>query len=469
MKKGNKLIGTLLFSLAMILPSCGGTQDDFKGTYIDFGFLKAGIGTEASEKIAEAYHTEHPDYKVKLHASIDINNIAKNSFESGKNIYDIYSLRQNNVITQYYIKGYLLDLKDVVYNAEIADGKTLLELCDESVIEYSKYSTERDGVVEDHFVSVPEFVNVNGYVYNKKLFAQHGWKVPNTTEEMKALCLQIAAAGISPIVFCSPNSADGYVYYLLNGINTQYEGIQNMKDAYKFESAEIFNPSNRTGKLHALQTFKDLYKESNGLVYPNSINIDAQEAQKALLLGRAAMMVNGSWFETEMRKFIDPSKHELAMFKVPEYSEDGEILHAPGYTNDGKGIIDSEYTAEYVIPTLAPHKEAAIDFLKFMQRPDICELYTKYSNNIRPFKYNKNPESSVYSNMSSFGKTILQLANENTLFVASSKHPKYILGEISYWPSGDSDRYHTNRLLRQDKEPIDCLEVEYNNAKKVLG
>lgn len=425
-----------------------------EGRVVKFEFLDAGLGRDVYKALKDAYEAEHPGVTIKLIPNYQINSTVQNNLSSGKNVSDIYSIRGLNVIEQFYIKGWVRDLTDI-YQSEIADGKTLLDLADESVKNYCEYN--------GHYICVPEYVNVNGFVYNKKLFDQYGWTVPTTTEEMAALCQRIlndTNKSVKPFVFCG--EAQGYVYYLLNGINTSYEGLANMEKFYEYESPEVFKPQNRVGKQYALQTFKEWYTESNGYVIEKALGMKAMDAQRMLLNNEAAMMLNGSWFETEMSKFVDPSKHELSMFRIPEYSVGGVVQHASGYTSeDEKGIIDSEYTANYIIPTAAQHMDDAIDFLKFLHRPDICELYTKYCNCVRPFKYNVDPTSATYANMSTFGKAVLNMAKNNTLYVPASKNPLAIAGKVAAWPLPE-DTYHVNDMLEAEVGVIQALQKEYD-------
>ena len=50
----------------------------------------------------------------------------------------------------------------------------MLEMIDESAANYSNYNGK--------YICIPEYVNVNGFVYNKKLFDKYGWTIPKTTE-----------------------------------------------------------------------------------------------------------------------------------------------------------------------------------------------------------------------------------------------------------------------------------------------
>ena len=157
------------------------------------------------------------------------------------------------------------------------------------------------------------------------------------------------------------------------------------------------------------------------------------------------------------------------MFRVPEYSEGGVVQHETGYTTSGdKKLLQCEYTANYFIPTQAANQADAIDFLKFINRTDMCELYTKTCNSIRPFDYNKDPDSAIYSSMTNFGKSVLNIANTNYLYVPSSKSQLAYEGKISIWPN-PGDNYHYKSLLKDKLTPLSCLQREYAFAQSAMA
>ena len=48
---------------------------------------------------------------------------------------------------------------------------------------------------------VPYVANAAGVLYNRTMFREHGWEIPNTWDEFIALCDEIQAAGIQPLYF----------------------------------------------------------------------------------------------------------------------------------------------------------------------------------------------------------------------------------------------------------------------------
>ena len=463
----------ILFGTATTLTGCGITPgggrggndsdvDEYGRTEVTIEVLKGGLGETVYRELAKAYNDAHPDVSLSITLNRTINDTVDLSLQQGKNVADAYCIRDINKIKRFYSQGYIKDLTDV-FNSEIENGETLLDKMDVSAASYSDYNGK--------YICIPEYVNANGFVYNKDMFDRYHWEIPTTTEQFQVLLDKILAdtgGEVKPIVFT--RDAQGYVYYLLNGINTSYNGIANMDRIVEFENSEIFNPTNCTGKKAALTCMQNWMLEENGYVLKGSIGMSNNDAIKNLMDGKAAMMLNGSWFETEPAAVSSRNKPNLGIMKVPEYSVGGTIKRAEGYTSEeGKGLIHSEYTANFIVPEKAKHADIAIDFLKFISTNAMCELYTKCCNSIRPFNYNKDSTLDTYKDMSTFGKSVLDMAKNNTLYVPVSHNPRAIAGEISLWPMNDADSYHVNRLLKQSYTPDQCLQLEYQMAKSILG
>ncbi len=69
--------------------------------------------------------------------------------------------------------------------------------------------------------------------------------------------------------------------------------------------------------------------------------------------------------------------------------------------------------------------------------------------------------------MSNFGKSVLKMADENVLYVASSTSELFLDKKISLWPL-NQDPYHYGRLLKSGQSPETCMQIEYNFASTLI-
>ena len=214
MKMFKKILGISLLLSGMVVAGCSfapveipdkdeSNEDDENDgrRVVKFEVLKAGLGTEVYKALEKAYEDTHPEVNIKCIFNYQINEEIGGRLDTNTNLADLYSIRDMNTIRDYYILGKVRDLTDV-YDQEVENGKTLRQLLDPEAVEYCEYN--------GHQLCVPEYVNVDGFVYNKKLFDQYHWSVPNTTEEMLTLANQILSSTsgrVKPFVFCGADAA----------------------------------------------------------------------------------------------------------------------------------------------------------------------------------------------------------------------------------------------------------------------
>lgn len=459
MKKKIVRILSLVMSTVMILSlaACGGNDgEEADGRRIlKWEVLKAGYGSTAYEKVAEAFMEENPDILVKINFNPSIIETTASRLESSTNLADVYSYRDMEAIKRWTASGYIEPL-DELYAEQLSTGKTISESLTGKAEEVCSYNGS--------IYAIPEYVSVNGMVYNKTLFDKYGWEIPTTTAELDKLCKQIISDtdnSVAPIVYCGA-AADGYIYFAVENWTFQYEGIANLDTFYTFENAEVFNPNVYKGKMYALQNLSKFFYDEGGYTMAGSTGMSHIIAQSKLIQGEAAMMLNGSWFETEMSEVLAQMPDvEIGMFPVPQLSDSqGNVLHSENYTTeDDKRVMQASYGAYYFVPTEAQNKEDAMKFMKFLSEPETCALYTRYSNAVRPFEYELSPDADVYADVSTFGKDVLKFAAENYLYTPNITNPIAIKGLTGFWARGRApyidirDRIETtNQALQNDYE-----------------
>lgn len=455
------LVLLLTSACCFALTACSGDEDDEdpQGRRIlKVEVLKGGIGEEPYRAVAKAFMEKHPDVLVKLSFNPSIIDTTGARLENNNNVADVYSYRSIESIKRWKIQGWVENIDDV-FNATLSDGKTVSESLEGNAEAVCTYNGEH--------LCLPEYTNTEGFVYNVSLFQKYGWQIPTTTKELEDLCKKILSdtnKKVAPIVYCG-SAADGYLYYGESNWNYQYSGIADLDRFYSYSSAEVFAPSNSQGKILGLQSLKKFFFSDNGYTMAGSAGKDHFEAQNNLINGDAAMMLNGSWFETEMSKVLAKTDVELGMFPVPQLSdESGNVLHSDTYTTvDNKRVIQGEYASYWFVPSMAANKDDAKEFLKFMSEAEACEIYTSTSNNIRPFSYEKNPSAEVYKDMSTFGKSILQMNIDNYIYAPNVTSNIAIKGLTGYWARGSWPFYN----VRDNVEtPEQVIQKDYEYAKK---
>lgn len=458
-----KSIALLLAFGTICLASCGdGGSADGDKRILKVEFVKAGFGLTPYEKLADAFMKENPDVQVKLVPNPEMASTTAAKLQNGDNLSDIMIYNRSiNHIRQWALKGYVHDISDLM-DETVENGEALRDRLDDNALSVSEYNGK--------YWCVPEYYNINGFVYNATLFESKNWQTPKTTKEFEELCKKIAAteiagAAMKPLVYCG-NGADGYLYYAVDGFQVRYEGLSNMKTFEAFASPEVYNPDNMVGKIKAYTLLKKYFFDS-GWAVDNSMTLGAIEGQSKLLSYEAAMMLNGSWFENEMAPYTNASSPTFKMFAIPEISDDsGNIVRSSTFTSNEEkdGVIDASFVGNMFIPKNAANVSDAEKFLKFVTKRSSAELWTKYSNSIRPYKYDYSSSNTAFSEMSAFGKSVLDLASNNVIHVYDSKADIAVVDKATINPQGG----YWYKLIYSNPArytPESCVESDYQYAK----
>lgn len=441
-----KLMGILLtvvmlLSCAFLLPAC--INDDNKkdeGDYVEgvtldgdrvyygdstsgktrikFSFSENGYGRLWIENIAKYFVKENQEYWILLDGDPNLTGGIVTKMESQRNLSDVFAPLSSSW-ELFAVKDYIVPITDV-YNSK-PDGEDRATLGEKLSGEWKRYGHLKTSTLDDFFI-LPWNENVTGIVYNAGMFEQYGWEVPVTMNDMLALCAQIKKdtnSKIMPFVF--PGLVGGYFGIAGYTWWMQQSGVEGLRTFFDFESAEVFNPAKEPskGRLAALDTFKTLFGPNVDFSVTGSMSKNHITAQMDFLRGNAAMIINASWMESEMRNSF-PAGFRMKMMNVPfletaRKDENGEYK----YYNFGA-------TPDYMfIPKGAPNVEGAKKLLSFMCRDDMLRLYTKYAGALRPFDY-----STEDLEVSEFVQSCIDLWAKSERFFVSSKNASYVGGKI---------------------------------------
>ena len=312
--------------------------------------------------------------------------------------------------------GALLDLTDVVYNSTVpGESVTYKNKMNQSYLVSNRYL----GGTGEHYYMTSWAGGMDSIIYNATIFEELGYEVPNTTDELIALCAayktNTAHNGYSFI----QSKGDDYWQYLFPIWWAQYEGIDEYTNFWNGISGSRYSTAifDQKGREYSLGVFESLLKYEKGYVNPNGFTQTFMLAQTSFLRGEALMHVNGDWFSSEMKTIMGTMQNvdtfktmrmpiisalgtklgitDEKLSEVVSYVDkiaDGEAAEEPtvastaGYSaeqvikavREARTIVHSigpAHTA--VIPSYASAKEAAVDFLRFMATDIALNAYTK--------------------------------------------------------------------------------------------
>ena len=187
MKKKKAISAVLAASMlaAVILPGCGSDESSGK-TEIEILQYKPEAATYF-DQVEEQFNATHDDIHLTISSPNDASTIMRTRFIR-EDYPDIIGIG-GDINYSYYVDADIL--ADVSDYPGLADVKqSYLDILENLEI------TPKDGTY-----GVPYVANAAGILYNKDMFEEHGWEIPESWGELIDLCEEIKAEGILPFYF----------------------------------------------------------------------------------------------------------------------------------------------------------------------------------------------------------------------------------------------------------------------------
>lgn len=187
MKKKKAVSSVLAAAMltAAILPGCGSGQDSGV-TEIEILQYKPEAATYF-DQVEDAFNASHDDIHLTISSPNDASTIMRTRFIR-EDYPDIIGIGGDINYSYYVDAGILADVSD--YEGLSGINQSYIDILENLEI-----------VPTEGTYGVPYVANAAGILYNRDMFEEHGWKIPETWTELTALCQDIQAEGILPFYF----------------------------------------------------------------------------------------------------------------------------------------------------------------------------------------------------------------------------------------------------------------------------
>lgn len=408
-------------------------------------YAKTGYGSEWLENALAAFQKERPEVTI-AEPEGDPNITAKilPRLESGTELPDMFWGLQTN--WQMWAYQDYLEPMDDMYATVVDDGqgKTYEQKVEKELLDYGK--------VNGHYYATSWNSGASGLVYNETMFKEHGWEIPETVDDLYALCEQIRNApenkdadrknDIAP--FAWGGQVGQYWQFFIETLWAQYEGIDNIREFNKFESPKVYE---QTGRLKALEVFEQLMSEPKNSV-DGAMSKNHIQSQMDFINGRGAMIPNGAWIEYEMRN------------SAPE-GFSMKLMPTPFIDNDHKVRMNWTASGDFaIIPKDIPeaNKQLAKDFLLFLAREDQLQAYTKTTGSPRGFYYDLD---SIVKDLTPFSQSVVNNYKNSVNIYMYSNNPLYYKNLANSWPASGSPY----GLIADGESARSVYQMEIDKAK----
>lgn len=353
------------------------------GTKLRIKFFNGGYGRAWIDAMKAKFEQDYPGVEVILTASTNETDFTTTiSTTLDGNPDDIY-VCHNIPWEKLSVRKLIMNL-DSLYNSVVyTDSKK-----DNAPIRYvDRIATSSLNAVRFNgsFYSIPEIQGAGGLAYNKAMFDKYGWKVPQTYEELTALCAQISAANLKteegeniyPFVW------SGTTAYLWDSLVydwwVQIAGMDEFNTFMKYESKDLFDSSKYPALKKAWTYWYNLLCGNQGYSHPQSLALDHLGANVTFASGQAAMMPATCW-----------AANEVGAETLAEFGCDMGIIPTPVVPEakkDAQGnpirvAYDMAGKDAFIIAQKGKNKQVAVEFFKWMALEENALLFPQNANGL---------------------------------------------------------------------------------------
>ncbi len=289
----------------------------------------------AFEKIAERFNETHTDIYLKVDSPNEAMTILKTRFIR-EDYPDIVGIGGDINYSNFLDADLFMDISDLEELGQVKQS-------------YLDIDKELEFIPQDGFYALPYAANAAGVLYNRDMFEQNGWEIPNTWEEFISLCEQIQAKGILPLYL-------GYkdTWTCLSPWNALAVGLSDSDTCAQVNRGENTFSASYREVAEKIRTLLD-YAEPNPYAY--SYN----DACTAFARGQSAMYPIGSYAIPQI-KSVNPDMN-LDSFTFPANSDAQD------------NVLNSGVDLQFCVMKNTPNKEAVYEVLRFLYQDETIQIY----------------------------------------------------------------------------------------------
>ena len=366
MKKTIALLLVLVLALGM-LAGCGSSNEAAEAPAADSGdtaaeapaaeisvaAIETAYGSEMWQKVAEAF-TAETGIKVNLTTDKNLEDVIGPAMQGGEfpDVIHLATGREAGLTEQFIKDNNIADITDVLSMTVPGEDALVSDKIAGGFTETSLTNPYGDGKT----YLAPMFYSPCGLFYNAGLFAEKGWEVPTTWDEMWELGDTAMEEGIYLFTYPTTGYFDAFLYALMYTVGgpeffdaaTHYEdGIWDSEEAQQ-----------------CFDIIAKLATYTNPITPAQANDQDFTQNQQLVLDNKALFMPNGTWIVGEMAEAPRAEGFEWGMTALPAVSEGGDRY---SYT----------WFEQAWIPAGAENIDAAKQFIAFLYSDVACEIFAE--------------------------------------------------------------------------------------------
>ena len=364
MKKTIAMLLVLVLALGM-LAGCGSNETAAEAPAADSGetaaeapaaeinvaAIETAYGSEIWQQVADAF-TAETGIKVNLTTDKNLEDVIGPAMQGGEfpDVIHLATGREAGLTEQFIKDKNIADITDVLSMTVPGEEVTVADKLAGGFTDNTITSPYGDGKT----YLAPMFYSPCGLFYNAGLFAEKGWEVPTTWDEMWELGDKAMEEGIYLFTYPTTGYFDAFLYALMYSVGgpeffdaaTHYEdGIWDTEEAQQ-----------------CFDIIAKLATYTNPITPAQANDQDFTQNQQLVLDNKALFMPNGTWIVGEMAEAPRAEGFEWGMTALPAATEGGDRY---SYT----------WFEQAWIPAGAENIDAAKQFIAFLYSDTACEIF----------------------------------------------------------------------------------------------
>ena len=362
-KRGKKLISMgliLCMVAAMALQGCGKKNGSDGKIEINLVQYKP-EAVKTFEQIEEKFNATHDDIHLTIESPNDAMTVLKTRFIREDNP-DIIGIGGDVNFSYFMDAEILMDISDY-------------EGLDDIKQAYKDIDKALEFVPLEGVYAVPYAANAAGVLYNREMFEEHGWEIPETWDELISLCEEIQSEGILPLYFGFKDT-----WTCLAPWNALAVGLA---------PADVCSQVNK-GET----TFTDEYREIAEKMLEllpygpdDPFAYDYNGACTAFANEEAAMYLIGSYAVPQIQTVN------------PDIDIDSFVM--PANDSEEENVLNSGIDLQFCVMEDCENKEAAYEVLDFLLEDENVQAYIDAQNSV-PCKEGEFELSSMLDGMTKY-------------------------------------------------------------------
>ena len=343
MKKTRRLLSsfliiTILSSLLLSGCSSGNKSDVIEVELVQY----KPEAVAAFEKIEEGFNKTHDNIHLTIQSPNEAMTILKTRFIR-EDYPDIIGIGGDINYSNFLDADMFMDISDMECASDIKQA-------------YMDIEDKLEFIPKDGVYALPYAANAAGILYNKDMFREKGWKIPQTWTEFTELCETIQASGVQPLY-------SGYkdTWTCLAPWNALAVGL---------------SPSDTCAQVNAGKTtFSNEYRETAEKIKalldycePNPYAYSYNDACTAFARGQAAMYPIGSYAVPQIKSVN------------PDMNIDSFVF--PANDDEKDNVLNSGIDLQFCVMKNSKNKEAVYEVLRYLYEDETIQIYLDDQNSI---------------------------------------------------------------------------------------